>query len=133
MKSVKTDPAMNATLYKEPFQPVGCAACKDKSQLPFDFTMAFQPIMDLRKQRPAACKGLVRGVGGESAASVLSWVDETHRYRFDQACRVKALALAAQLGLAALADCKLSINFMPNAVYRAETCIRATLGSITRI
>ena len=67
-------------------------------------------------------------MGGESAASVLfSWVDETHRYRFDQACRVKAIALAAQLGLAALADCKLSINFMPNAVHRAETCIRATL------
>ena len=118
---------MNPTLFTEPFQPVGCAACKDKSQLPFDFTMAFQPIMDLRTGRPAAYEALVRGVNGESAASVLSWVDETNRYRFDQACRVKAISLAAQLGLVDMPDCRLSINFMPNAVYRAETCIRATM------
>lgn len=89
--------------------------------------MAFQPIMDLRTQRPTAYEALVRGVSGESAAAVLSWVDETNRYRFDQACRVKAISLAAQLGLADLPNCKLSINFMPNAVYRAETCIRATM------
>jgi EAL domain-containing protein (putative c-di-GMP-specific phosphodiesterase class I) len=31
------------------------------------------------------------------------------------------------LGLPAIPDCKLSINFLPKAVYRAETCIRATL------
>ncbi|MEJ2793092.1 EAL domain-containing protein [Iodobacter sp. LRB] len=30
-------------------------------------------------------------------------------------------------GLVEIPDCKLSINFLPNAVYRPETCIRATL------
>jgi len=40
---------------------------------------------------------------------------------------VRAIELAADLGLPAIPDCKLSINFLPNAVYRAETCIRTTL------
>jgi len=54
-------------------------------------------------------------------------VNDQNRYRFDQACRVRAIELAADLGLPAIPDCKLSINFLPNAVYRAETCIRTTL------
>lgn len=116
-----------ATFYEQPFEPVGCQACRDRTQLPFDFTMAFQPIMDLERDRPFGYEALVRGVNGESAMTVLSWVDDTNRYRFDQACRVKAIELASRLGLAALPDCRLSINFLPNAVYRAETCIRATL------
>ena len=69
----------------------------------------------------------MRGVDGESAGTVLSWVDDTNRYRFDQACRVKAIELASRLGLASLPDCRLSINFLPNAVYRPETCFRATM------
>ena len=44
-------------------------------------------------------------------------------YRFDQACRVKAIKTAAQLGLAE----RISINFLPNAVYKPEVCIRTTL------
>jgi len=40
---------------------------------------------------------------------------------------VKAIELASRLGLAAIPGCRLSINFLPNAVYRAETCIRATM------
>ena len=83
--------------------------------------------MNLETGRPAAYEALVRGANGESAATVLSWVDDSNRYRFDQACRVKAIELASRLGLAALPDCRLSINFLPNAVYRAETCIRATM------
>ena len=74
---------MTATIFVQPFQSVGCQACRDKTLLPFDFTMAFQPIMDLELDRPFAYEALVRGVDGESAATVLSWVDDTNRYRFD--------------------------------------------------
>jgi len=54
---------------------------------------------------------------------VLSQVDESSRYRFDQKCRQVAIATAAELKL----EAHLSINFMPNAVYRPEVCIRTTL------
>jgi EAL domain-containing protein (putative c-di-GMP-specific phosphodiesterase class I) len=52
-------------------------------------------------------------------------VNEKNRYSFDQVCRVKAVKLAAKLKMQAL----LSINFLPNAVYEAETCIRTTLAA----
>ena len=53
----------------------------------------------------------------------MSRVTNDNRYAFDQTCRVRAVQLASELGL----NCKLSINFLPNAVYRPETCIRATM------
>lgn len=118
---------MNQTRFEEPFAAVGCATCRDLSALGFDFSMAFQPIVDLHTRQPYAYEALVRGPNGEGALSVLSQINDANRYRFDQACRVKAIELASRLGLHKLPDCKLSINFMPNAVYRAETCIRATL------
>lgn len=109
------------------FKSVGCAECRNLEGLGFEFTMAFQPIINIRTQALYAYEALVRGVNGESAASILDRVNDGNRYRFDQACRVKAIELAAELGLPAIPDCKLSINFLPKAVYRAETCIRATL------
>lgn len=118
---------MSSVIFPQPFKAVGCAECRNLEGLDFQFTMAFQPIMDLRTQRPWAYEALVRGVNGESAGSILSKVNDGNRYRFDQACRVKAIELAAGLGLLDIPDCRLSINFLPNAVYRAETCIRATL------
>jgi EAL domain-containing protein (putative c-di-GMP-specific phosphodiesterase class I) len=89
--------------------------------------MAFQPILNVVTGVHFAYEALVRGVNGESAASILGRVNDSNRYRFDQACRVKAIELASKLGLLTIVDCKLSINFLPNAVYRPETCIRATL------
>ena len=41
----------------------------------------------------------------------------------DQNCRIKAVQLAAELGM----SCDLNINFSPNAVYQPEQCIRTTL------
>lgn len=112
------------------FSPVslgGCDQCRNLPALDFDFTMAFQPIVDLRTNTPFAYEALVRGIGGEGAAAILARVNDGNRYRFDQACRVKAIELAANLGLHEIDDCHLSINFLPNAVYRPETCIRSTL------
>ena len=79
--------------------------------------------MDLRDQTTFAHEALVRGVNGEGALSVLEQVDDQNRYRFDQLCRVRAISTAAQLGMTEY----LSINFLPNAVYRPELCIRSTL------
>jgi EAL domain-containing protein (putative c-di-GMP-specific phosphodiesterase class I) len=105
------------------FVALGCRDCRSLDALEIDFSMAFQPIVDVSTQTVFGYEALVRGLQGESAATILGQVDDTNRYRFDQACRVKAIDLAARLGLQGM----LSINFLPNAVYRAETCIRATL------
>lgn len=105
------------------FIPVGCRECRDKSKLGIDFSMAFQPIVDISNQSIFGYEALVRGINNEGAYSILSQLNDSNRYRFDQAIRVKAIDLAKRLNLQGM----LSINFMPNAVYKPETCIRATL------
>lgn len=109
-----------------------CAACRDGSELPFAFTMAFQPIVDLAAGRVWGYEALVRGPAGEPAGSVLSQLDDQNRYRFDQAARVKAIELAGQL-FPRQDDLILSINFLPNAVYEPAACIRASLAAASRV
>ena len=77
--------------------------------------MAFHPIIDLGRNVVWGYEALVRGTEGQGAGQILSMVDETNRYKFDQACRVKAIELAGSLFLDT--ETRLSINFMPNAVY----------------
>ena len=101
----------------------GCALCRDARPLAFDFSYAFQPIVDVQARSVFAHEALVRGTTGEPAASVLSQVTADNRYSFDQACREKAIRIAGALDLPS----HLSINFLPNAIYRPEVCIRSTL------
>jgi EAL domain-containing protein (putative c-di-GMP-specific phosphodiesterase class I) len=100
-----------------------CGDCSTSERLGFQFSFAYQPIVDVETQQIFAHEALVRGPAGEGALTVLSQVNEANRYRFDQACRTKAIKTAALLNM----QTHLSINFMPNAIYRPELCIRATL------
>ncbi|MES2758179.1 MAG: EAL domain-containing protein [Pseudomonadota bacterium] len=99
-----------------------CSGCRDGEPVGFEFDYAYQPIVDCATRTIYAHEALVRGPQGESAASVLSQVTSANVYRFDQACRVKAVSGAARLGMRE----RLSINFLANAVFRPELCIRST-------
>jgi EAL domain-containing protein (putative c-di-GMP-specific phosphodiesterase class I) len=105
-----------------------CSLCRDAEPLGFEFTMAFQPIVDMRDRSVYAYESLIRGTDGSGAASILEQVTDRNRYTFDQTCRVIAVEMASRLGV----TCFLSINFLPNAVYQASTCIRATLMAAQR-
>jgi len=93
--------------------------------------MAFQPIIDAAQNKVWGYEALVRGEEGQGAGWVLGQVDEANRYKFDQACRVKAIELAG--ALFPDAETRLSINCMPNAVYEPAACIRATLDAARRV
>ena len=116
---------MNITI-EIPNPPVECKHCN--RPLDFDFTFAFQPIVDVENKSIFAHEALVRGPEGQGAGWVLSKVSEENKYRFDQECRVKAIALASKLGMKTY----LSINFMPNAVYVPEACIRSTIEAASK-
>ncbi|WP_458096084.1 EAL domain-containing protein [Roseomonas sp. WA12] len=105
----------------------GCPGCRE-SRLDFPFTMAFQPVVDIQLHRIEAHEALVRGPAGEGAGSILALLNDNNRYAFDQACRVRAIEMAARLGL----EGNLNINFLPNAVYEPRACIRATLDAAAR-
>ena len=104
-------------------EKVSCSNCADSSELDFDFTMAFQPIISCQNNTIYGYEALVRGLNNESAFSIISQVNDDNRYTFDQLCRIKAIALASKLGI----NTMLSINFLPNAIYKPERCIRTTL------
>jgi len=102
-----------------------CDRCRDSEALGFDFSFAFQPIVDTQQRKIVSYEALVRGPGGEPAGSVFEHVNSDNLYRFDQQCRVKAIETATRLNL----DTQLNINFLPNAVYDPHLCIRTTLAA----
>jgi len=110
------------------FRKLGCSECRRGQALGFDFSMAFHPIVNSRERAVFAHEALARGLNGEPSGVVFEHVNIENQYRFDQTCRVKAIELAAQLGFGEA----LSINFMPNAVYRPELCIRTALEAAER-
>lgn len=112
--------------------PRRCSACQDGVEAPFPFSMAFQPIVDVNTETVFAYEALVRGMEGQGAGFILDQVNAANRYSFDQSCRVRALTLASQLGLART-GAHLSINFMPGAVYSAASCIRLTLNTANKL
>lgn len=110
------------------YKKLSCVECMNGIGLDFEITMAFQPIVNINTRSIFAHEALVRGINNESASEIFKKVNEENRYCFDQACRVKAIQVASELGL----DTFLSINFMPRAVYRPEVCIRTTLEAAER-
>ncbi|WP_337271409.1 EAL domain-containing protein [Oryzifoliimicrobium ureilyticus] len=109
-----------------------CDGCKNGREFDLPFSMAFQPIIDIDRQKPYAFEALARGIAGEGAGTVLSRVTDVNRYAFDQQCRKRAIELAS--GLRPVSpEALLSINFMPNAVYEPRACIRLTLDVAKRL
>lgn len=88
-------------------------------------SMAFQPIIRLDGGTIAAHEALVRGPGGALAHTILGAVSASQRPAFDKAARVKAISLAATLGL----DVDLSININPGAVADAEASLAPMLAA----
>jgi len=108
-----------------PAEHRACGVCQTAGPLAFRFAFAYQPIVDCDTRSIYAYEALVRGLNGESAWSVLSQVDDSNRYQFDQACRREAIRGAAELGMRE----SLSINFLPNAVYQPAACIQGTFAA----
>jgi EAL domain-containing protein (putative c-di-GMP-specific phosphodiesterase class I) len=92
------------------------------------FTMAFQPIV--HATGIFAHEALVRGPRGESAESIFSRLDASNLYSFDQACRIRAIEMAAALSSR---PPSISINLVPGAIYQPETCIQNTMAVAERV
>ena len=73
-----------------------CQGCRDGQGFSAPFSMAFQPIVDTASGTVFAYEALVRGLKGQGAFEILTKVDETNRYAFDQACRMVAIETAAR-------------------------------------
>jgi len=112
-----------------PEDVAGCLRCRGSQDYAGDLRMAFQPIVDVQRREVFAYEALVRGADGRSAGEVLAGVGPDQLYGFDQTCRVLAIDTAQRLGM----QVRLSINFLPNAVYEPATCIRLTLAAANKV
>ena len=103
-----------------------CDACSTNDALDFRSSYAFQPTVDVLSRTVCAHEAVVRGLNGEGAGAALARVTDANRYRFDPACRVKAIEGAAHIGISE----RLSSNFLPNAMCKPEVCNRTTLEAV---
>jgi EAL domain-containing protein (putative c-di-GMP-specific phosphodiesterase class I) len=88
-----------------------------------EFSFAFQPIVDVDARKVISFEALVRGPCGEPSSEVFARVPPHALHSFDQACRVKAIRLAARLNL----DASLNLNFLPNSIRQTSEYLYATL------
>lgn len=92
---------------------------------PAEFTFAFQPIVDSYTRSVYSYEALVRGVGGESAYSVISRYSAAQMPEFDAACRIKALQVANKVGVTT----HLNLNFLPTAALSEKYGLSSTLAA----
>lgn len=91
-----------------------------------NFTMAFQPIVDLSAGvRLYAYEALVRGLNGEAAPTVLAEARASNFKEFDAECRKQAVHLAHRLDLSAC----LSVNISSEAVGHTRHGLLSTLDT----
>lgn len=101
-----------------------CKLCNSGPQI--EFSMAFQPIVNVEAGTVIAYEAMARGPKGEPASTVLDHTLHNHPYSADQRCREKAIAISSTLGILER-DADLCVNFYPNAIYEPKQCLKRTL------
>jgi EAL domain-containing protein (putative c-di-GMP-specific phosphodiesterase class I) len=91
----------------------------------FDISFAFQPIVDIAARQVFAYEALVRGRSNEPASTVFSCVQPSQLYNFDRYARIRAIALAASLGI----EASLSLNFLPKSLDSLPDAVSSTIDA----
>lgn len=98
------------------------APLETSGEINFDFSFAFQPIVDIRNRKIISYEALVRGPRGEPSASVFAQVPINSFPKFDEICRQKAIHLASQLKIPNF----LNLNLFAPGMYEVDLNITAT-------
>jgi EAL domain-containing protein (putative c-di-GMP-specific phosphodiesterase class I) len=93
--------------------------------VPRAYSYAYQPIVDTSDASIFSYEALIRGPNGESAASVFSGIAAADLHQFDGDSRVRALELAARLGL----GCHVNLNFLPQSLGTCPKALQRTLAA----
>jgi len=87
------------------------------------FSFAYQPIVDARSREVISYEALVRGPHGELSAEVFARVRKSNLRRFDHLCHLRAIEIAARLGIST----QLNLNLFTRANHITQAGIRLTL------
>lgn len=91
-------------------------------EIGFEFSFAFQPIVDVHNRRIVSYEALVRGPRGEPSAAVFAQVSRSNFSKFDEICRRKAIYLASRLKIPS----RLNLNMTASSIYEVDMSITAT-------
>lgn len=91
-------------------------------ELGFDFSFAFQPIVDSRTCEVLSYEALVRGPCGEHSSTVLEQLNFQNVGRFEGIAWRKAIQMANTLKIRN----HLSLNLFPNGLYRVDLNLSTT-------
>ncbi len=91
-------------------------------EIGFEFSFAFQPIVDVQQREIISYEALVRGPHGEPSSQVFSQVPSQQFSKFDELCRHKAIHLASRLNISAY----LNLNISSSNIYEVDRSITAT-------
>jgi len=95
---------------------------RQSANIGFEFSFAFQPIVDIRNREIISYEALVRGPHGEPSASVFAQVPKDHFSKFDEICRKKAIHLASHLKI----PNQLNLKMTASSIYEVDMSITAT-------
>jgi EAL domain-containing protein (putative c-di-GMP-specific phosphodiesterase class I) len=98
------------------------APFKTRGDIGFEFSFAFQPIVDARNREIISFEALVRGPHGEPSASVFAQVPICDFSRFDEICRSKAIYLASRLKI----PNRLNLNLSAQSLFEIDLSIMTT-------
>jgi EAL domain-containing protein (putative c-di-GMP-specific phosphodiesterase class I) len=93
-----------------------------RGEMGFEFSFAFQPIVDVRNREIISFEALVRGPHGEPSASVFAQVPMNETLKFDELCRRKAINLASRLKIPR----SLNLNLAAQSIYEVDLSIQTT-------
>jgi EAL domain-containing protein (putative c-di-GMP-specific phosphodiesterase class I) len=88
----------------------------------FQFSFAFQPIVNASNQEIISFEALVRGPHGEPSNSVFAQVSNHDFGKFDEVCRQKAIHLASRLNITN----NLCLNLSAQGLYEIDSSILET-------
>jgi len=100
-----------------------------KGDIDFEFSFAFQPILDFKHHEINSFEALIRGPHGESAQSVLNQVSDENISRFDEISRWRAIEMATRLRVPK----RLNINLSARGLYQVDLNITATFKASLNI
>jgi EAL domain-containing protein (putative c-di-GMP-specific phosphodiesterase class I) len=93
-----------------------------------EFSFAYQPIVDIEARTVFAYEALVRGRANEPAGAIFGALAPQDLHRFDRAARIRAIELAASLGL----ETSLSLNLLPQSLDGTPDAISSTIEAAMR-
>jgi EAL domain-containing protein (putative c-di-GMP-specific phosphodiesterase class I) len=106
-------------------RPAASALAKTSQEALYpDFTIAFQPIVNLLTGAVMAQEALARGANADDAASLFSTIPHQELPTFEALCRQRALQLARKREI----TCALSLNITPTIIDHTRHGASATLA-----